>query len=174
MKKLLIIGGGGHAKVVADAVLSIKEYQIIGFADDNMKVGTHVFENYSIVSSIKGISTLKFDEFIVAIGNNEIRKSIFNSLSIYYKPTTIIHQNAIVSNYSKVGLGTVILAGAVVSCGVEIGENCIVNAATLIDHETVIEANCHIAQGVIIGSNCMIKELTNLELGKRINSHSII
>jgi sugar O-acyltransferase (sialic acid O-acetyltransferase NeuD family) len=174
MKKLLIIGAGGHAKVVAETALLQNKYEIIGFADDNIKVGTLVFENYGIVSNIEGISTLKFDEFIVAIGNNEIRKSIFNSLSTNYKPATIIHQNAIVSKYSKVGLGTVILAGAVVSYGVEIGENCIVNVSSLIDHESIVSANCHIAQGVIIGSNCRIKELTNLELGKRINSQTII
>ena len=173
MKKLLIIGAGGHAKVVADAVLSKNEYEIIGFADDHIKLGTPVFGNYAIVSTLENISALSFDEFIVAIGNNEIRKNIFNSLFINYEPAVIVHQNAIVSKYSKIGLGTVVLAGAVISYGVEIGNNCIVNAASLIDHESIIESNCHIAQGAIIGSNCKIKELTNLELGKKINSHSI-
>jgi sugar O-acyltransferase (sialic acid O-acetyltransferase NeuD family) len=172
MKKLLIIGAGGHAKVVADAVLSKNEFEIIGFADDNIKLGALVFGNYSIVSTLENISALSFDEFIVAIGNNEIRKEIFNSLSVKYKPAIIIHQNSIVSKYSKIGFGTVVLAGAVVSFGVEIGENCIINASSLIDHESIIATNCHIAQGVIIGSNCTVKELTNLELGKKINSHS--
>jgi len=172
MKKLLIIGAGGHAKVVAETALLQNEFEIIGFADDNIKLGTHVFENFTIVSSINEISSISFDDFIVAIGNNEVRKGIFNSLSVHYKAATIIHQSAIVSKYSKIGAGTVILAGAVVSYGVEVGENCIVNASSLIDHESIIAANCHIAQGVIIGSNCSINELTNIALGDKIQSHT--
>ncbi len=144
MKKLLIIGAGGHAKVVADAVLSKNEFEIIGFADDNIKFGTPVFGNYSIVSTLENISALSFDEFIVAIGNNDIRKGIFNSLSVNYKPAIIIHQNAVVSSFSKISDGTVVLAGSVISFGVEIGHNCIINACTLIDHESIIAANCHI------------------------------
>ena len=171
-KKLLIIGAGGHAKVIADAVLLKKEYEIIGFADDNIKIGTPVFGNYSIVSTLESISSLAFDEFIVAIGNNETRKKIFKSLSVNYKPAIIIHQNAIVSKYSKIGLGTVILAGAVVSFGVEIGENCIINASSLVDHESLIAANCHIAQGVIIGSNCSISDLSNIILGEKVQSRT--
>ncbi len=172
MKKLLIIGAGGHAKVVAETALLHDEYEIIGFADDNIKLGTPVFGDFTIISTVNEISALVFDEFIVAIGNNETRKEIFNSLSVNYKPAIIIHQRAIVSKFSKIGLGTVVLAGAIVSFGVEIGENCIINAASLIDHESMIAANCHIAQGVIIGSNCSIKELSNIALGDKVQSHT--
>jgi sugar O-acyltransferase (sialic acid O-acetyltransferase NeuD family) len=171
-KKLLIIGAGGHAKVVAETVLLQSEYTIVGFVDDSIALGTTIINNYSVVSDIINIDNIIFDEFVVAIGNNTIRKNIFESLKNRHKAATIFHKNAVISSFSKISAGTVILACAIISFGVEIGENCIINAMTLIDHESTIAANCHIAQGVIIGSNCSIQELSNIALGSKIQSHT--
>jgi acetyltransferase EpsM len=112
------------------------------------------------------------DAFVVAIGNNPIRKKLFEVYSEKYEGALIIHPSASVSTDAMIGKGTVVLAGAVVAQGARVDENCIVNSLSLVDHETTIGAHAHIAQGSIIGSNCVIPALYSTRLGEHVNSYT--
>ena len=174
--KIIIIGAGGHGKVVADAILKQNKYSIAGYADDNIPIGNILNNGYRVICKISEIDKMLTyaNYFIVAIGNNNTRSSIYNSLKNKLKPAIIIHPSCILSSNIKLSDGCILLANAVISEDVEIGENCIINSLSLIDHETTINDHVHISQGSIVGSNCKIKSYHTSELGDKIKSYSIL
>ena len=171
---LIIIGAGGHGKVVAEAAMT--HFNVIGFADDKTPVGSEIINDIKVILSTEEIEKIKKSAtyFIVAMGNNEIRRNIFDTLSAQMKPAIVIHSSAIVSKNAAIGNGSVILANAVVNSGAQVGKNCIINSLSLVDHDTTIGNHSHISQGTIIGSNCIISEVFTSELGQRIKSFSTI
>jgi len=175
MKRLIIIGLGGHGRVVADAAL-ISGYSVAGFLDDRKEQNVGIAKEYKILGGVSDAKSIlqKNDFFIVAIGNNEIRKGIFENLAELAMPATIIHTSAVIPPDVEIGVGTVVLANAVINAGCKIGNNCIINSLALVDHETVIGSHSHIAQGSIIGSNCTLPEMYVTELGQRLKSRTKI
>lgn len=173
-KKLLIIGAGGHGKVVAETALQSGQWDIAGFCDDTVSVGTIVMDDISIITRLSGIEKISFDSFIVAIGNNHIRKDIFLKLRSQFQPATIIHPFTQVSAHSTIEEGCIILPGAVISFGVKIGANCIIGSNVHIDHECTIGAHCHIGNGTSIGSNCLISPEHTTQTGFALQSFSQI
>lgn len=171
-KKLLIIGAGGHGKVVAETALQSGLWDIAGFCDDTIPAGTIVMDDITIISKLSGIENISFDSFIVAIGNNQVRKDIFLKLITHFKAATIIHPFTHVSAHSSVEEGCIILPGAVISFGAEIGANCIIGSNVHIDHESEIGAHCHIGNGTSIGSNCLIPSSYTTPTGLAIQSFS--
>ena len=173
-KKLIIIGAGGHGRVVADAFLLQKEFGLIGFADADAPIGKAVIGNFRVIAGTDDIEKLKSlaDYFIVAIGNNEARKKIFLELSSVMKPASVIHPFASCSPFSKTGEGVMILSGAVVNANAVIGNNCIINSQSLVDHDTLIGDHSHISQGAIVGSHNKVPENFTLGFAKQIESNS--
>jgi sugar O-acyltransferase (sialic acid O-acetyltransferase NeuD family) len=175
MKRLFIIGAGGHGKVIAETAAAAG-YQVAGFMDDHIKKEEVVLQGYKVVGTIadalNGMGTN--DYFIVGIGNNEARRKIYERLSGSVMPATIIHPSAIVSVFAKIGNGCVVLANSVVNAGSEIGINSIINSLSLIDHDTNVGSHSHIAQGTIVGSNCALPEMFVSELGQKIKSFTKI
>ncbi len=163
--KIIIIGAGGHGKVVAETILQTGHYLLLGFADDHLPLGTVVMDDYRVIAGIGSLAFTGFDRFIVAIGNNTVRKEIYNRLHKDLEPLTLIHPFTYVSPHATIGKGSVILPGAVISYGVTIGENCIIGSNVHIDHESVIGSHCHIRNGSSIGSNCILDDLCSTETG---------
>ena len=159
-KKIVIIGSGGHGKVVADAVLQSDQFELIGFADDHAEIGKNVIGKYTVVAKTDDHHTLKLlaDCFIVAIGNNGLRKKIFETLSSNLDPATEVHPFSSISPFAELGKGVSVLAGAVVSANVRIGDNCIINVHSLVDHDSLIGNHTHISQGAIVQSYSTVPE----------------
>lgn len=170
MKRIIIIGAGGHGKVMADLVSMLHEYTLIGFADSSLETGTTVIGNANVLCKPEEVNAQVADYFIVAVGNNDIREKIFNNLKSKLKPAVLIHPSASVSQYASIAPGTMVCANAVVSVGAKIGENNILNVSSVVDHGTVIGNHCHIRQGTIIAGNCTIPDKTTTALGELIDS----
>jgi sugar O-acyltransferase (sialic acid O-acetyltransferase NeuD family) len=169
--KVIIIGAGGHGKVVADAIIKENKYELIGFADDNKLIGETVYLNYKVVCAIQAMEIQKFAAgFIIAIGNNKIRAEKFDDLKLTIQPIKVIHPFSCLANDISVGEGTVILAGAVINPGTKIGFNCIINSHVLIDHDCVLNDHVHIGQSVSLGSGNQVESFIHFEQGKVIKS----
>lgn len=93
-KKVVIIGAGGHAKVIADIIHKSQDV-LLGFLDDNLEKGKKVICDYQVIGKIEECLKLKKQdeniEFSIAIGNNEIRKEISNKYELKYY--TAIHRS---------------------------------------------------------------------------------
>ena len=156
MKNIIIFGAGGHSLVIIDLIKELKEYTIIGIYDDNKEGG---FDGIPILGKIDSNIIKKADEYIIGIGDDRIRKKIYEQF--YNLPwATLVHPRSIVSKNTKINEGSVILAGAIIQAGVSIGKHCIINTNSNIDHESIINSFSSICPGVTICGNVNIGELT--------------
>lgn len=160
MKKIAIIGAGGHAKVIIDIISEIGNYVIVGFFDDN-KFGT--FCNIPILGKINEINiinkNIEIDTYIIGIGNDRIRQNIYEThKNINWD--TLIHPKTIISKTSIINYGTVICAGSIIQTEANIGKHCIVNTNSNIDHESKIGDFCSICPGVTICGQVIINNCT--------------
>ncbi len=173
-QNLLIVGAGGHGKVILDAAIKQNHYTIVGFLDEQKSLGTVIEQDYTVLGGLEGIEDLFSAEtcFVVAIGDNMIRKRIYDKLNKVLVAAVLIHPSAYVSASSEVGAGSVVLAGAVINSGSTIGENCIINSLALVDHETRVGSHSHISQGALIGSNLKLPEFFTARFGERVPSVS--
>lgn len=157
--------------MVADAVLAAGNYELAGFADDLIPVGSQIYLSYSVLCKSSDPDIAKYaDEFIVAIGDNNIRRILFDKLKTSLKPVAIIHPFSYIAKDVKIGKGTMILAGVVINPDVIIGENVIINSGSLVDHDSIIDDHVHIGQKAIIGSGNKIETMKVIQQGENVRS----
>ncbi|SFJ09501.1 acetyltransferase EpsM [Kaistella treverensis] len=163
MEKVIIIGGGGHAKVLIDCIESENKFEIISVLDDNPDL--HEILNYKVLrrTELKSQNNVKI---ILGIGNNTTRKRIAEELSAEY--ITAVHPSAIISKYAKIGKGTVIFAGAVVNAGAVVGDHCIINTGAIIEHDCIIEDFVHISPNVALSGGVRICSGTHVGIGANV------
>ena len=174
--KIFIIGAGGHGKVVLDAIQLANSYEVLGFVDSAVPIGTLVLNDIKVVASQDNISSLKnkAEYFIVAIGNNKLRRELSSLAKTNFKYATIIHPSAIIGSGVKIGQGSVVLSNVVINASSTIGENVIVNAGVIIDHDSKIGNNIHLSIGTKVGSNSIIADEVTTSIGQNIDSFSKI
>jgi sugar O-acyltransferase (sialic acid O-acetyltransferase NeuD family) len=156
--KLLIIGAGGHGRVVADAATGMNKWNTISFVDSKYPVHTKS-GRWEIVGTNNDIKDLliDYDSAIVAIGDNLIRIKLINFLKeIGCNIASVIHSSAQIGSEVSIGKGTVILANAVINHGTTIGNACIVNTAATVDHDNKIGECVHLSPGVNLGGGVTI------------------
>ena len=185
MKKILLIGGGGHAKSCIDVIESTKKYKIVGIIDNKLKNGTKVLR-YKVIGNDKNLKELiKNTQFAyISVGKidaEDKRSVIYKKLiKIGFKFPKIISKYAYVSKNVKIGAGTMVHHGVIINSNVQIGKNCIINSRSLIEHDVVIRDNCHISTSATINGNVKIFENTFIGSGSivknnlKINKNSFI
>lgn len=173
-KKLLIIGAGGHAKVVADAVDDNK-YEIVGMLDkDDGRIGDFVngipiigtdhaaelFYGKGITNAVIGIGHM---------GDSHLRNAIFARLkNIGFLMVNVIHKTAFVSKDVVMGEGNVILPHVTINSGAQIGNNNIINTGAILEHEVELGNNVHMAPGTIVCGASRIGDHTFIGAGSTI------
>ncbi|WP_448553794.1 acetyltransferase [Thalassotalea montiporae] len=157
MTKLMIIGAGGHGRVVADCAETMNKYDEIVFADAIYPKET-INSRWPTVTSDKDWSKyLKHYEFIVAVGNSDTRLAITQNIAnTGGRLATLIHPRAIVSPYSTIGQGSVVFANAVIGIDSLIGVACIINHNATVDHDCQLGDACHIAPGANISGEATL------------------
>ena len=172
MIETILIGAGGHGKVVLDTVLSNLDtnIKIIGFLDDG-----EVKEIYGIkkLGSIKDYIKYKGKKFHIAIGNNRFREKIFKDIG-EENLITIIHKTAYLSPMSKIGNGTYVGAMVVINSECEIGKGCIINTGTIVEHNSYIGNYTHLSYRVLIGSESKISSGIMIDMGEIIERNTKI
>jgi sugar O-acyltransferase (sialic acid O-acetyltransferase NeuD family) len=167
MKKLILVGGGGHCKSCIDVIESTKEYEIVGILEKNTDNQTHIL-GYPILGNDDLIPTLANEgyEFLITVGqikSADIRIKIFDFIKKSGgRLATIIAPTAYVSQYATIGEGTIIMHQAFVNAEVTVGNNCLINTKATLEHEVNVGNHCHISVNavlngaVIIHDNCFI------------------
>ncbi len=164
-KNIIMLGSGGHAKVLIDIILSNK-----------LKVYAIIDTRLELAEDFKNIKHIKKDKEIEKKYSPE-RYEILNGIGIipgkkillrkklydYYKKlgfnfTKVIHSTAVISKNSKLGEGINIMAGCTIQPGTEIKQNSIINTGANIDHDCFIGENVHIAPGVTLCGNVKVGE----------------
>ena len=171
-KRLLIIGAGGHAKVVLETAISMNLYDEFAFIDDCFMKGSEdlFVSKWPIIGNTKDISNKvikdKFNFALVAIGNNERRVDLLNKLKKNdFKVPSLIHPSATISPSSNINEGCVIFAKSVIQAEVNIGFGVIINTSCSIDHECIIEECAHICPGAHLAGRVSIGQLSTVGIG---------
>ncbi len=131
--RLLVVGAGGHAKVVVDAAQAAGFEVVAAIGDDG---GCTDVLGVPVSPSPSGIET---DGFIVAVGDNAARARLFAEyIEAGFTPLSVIHPAAVIAQDARIGAGTLVTAGAVVSVSAQIGANVIVNHGATVDHDCIV------------------------------------
>lgn len=167
-KKVVIIGAGGHGKAIADIIEKSGDI-VYGFLDDNLKENILTYKILGKINNCEDLYKNNTDlEFIIAIGNNRIRKEIYEKYKLKYY--TAIHPKSNISNIdTEIKEGTVIMANACVNTSAKIGKQAIINTGTIIEHDCLVKDFAHISYGCIVGANTKIGENSYIGLGSIIN-----
>lgn len=178
MKKIVLIGAGGHCKVIIDIIKSRNEYEIVGITDkDNSKsvLNVPVIGDDSVLSRIHNSGVEYAFICIGALDNIKIRNNLYSKLkTIGFKLPVLLHETAIISPFSDIRSGTCIMAGVIINPGTTIGENCIVNTGSVVEHDCKIGVNTHISPNVSIAGGVKIGNNTQVGIGSSIIQGRII
>jgi sugar O-acyltransferase (sialic acid O-acetyltransferase NeuD family) len=165
LRRLLIIGAGGHAISVSD-VADSSGYTTLGFVDDT---GTGI--------SLLGLVATDYDLddhvragglIAIAIGDNYDRERVWNSRFAHVpldQFPALVHPSAVVSSRAQLGPGCVIHAGVVVGPLANVGAHSILNSASVLDHESVLKDFASLAPGAVVGGRSTIGERSAVGLG---------
>lgn len=168
---ILIIGAGGHAKVVAD-ILQLQNIPVLGYLDDNpARWGTQVLGK-PILASLDRYHEFDVEGMVIAVGDNHARKKIADQLKAHW--ANAIHPRATVAPSAQLGKGVVIAAHAVVNPDAQIGDHVIINTGATVDHDCIIGDYAHIAPGVHLAGRVTVHAGALVGVGTAIIPQRII
>ncbi len=161
MKRVLIIGAGGHAQVVADILMRARDagspIEPLGYLDDRPDLQDRMLLGLPVFGNLAALAEIPHDALIVAIGDNAVRARLFGELTARGEQMIVAkHPSAVVAPDVSIGLGTMICANAVVNPGSVVGNNVILNTACSVDHHSCIGDDVHIAPGVHMGGEVQV------------------
>lgn len=166
-KKVVIIGAGGHGRVVADIAKACGD-TVIGFLDDSNTANNKV---NIIGTSADAVNYCDGEtELFVAIGNCKVREKIMNSLS-GAKWYTAIHPSAVISPSAVIGEGTCVMPNAVVNNSAVVGKGVIINTCASVDHDDIIGDYVHIACGARLAGTVTVGNCTWIGIGSTISNN---
>ncbi len=171
MNSVILVGGGGHARVLADSLI-LQENKILGFVDPKQKEMRVAGRWIPYLGTDKILLDKKLPQkaFLVngvgSVGNPKIRKQIFERFKAAgYSFSAVIHPSAILARDVQRGEGVQVMAGAVVQAGTHLGNNCIINTRASVDHDCRIGDHVHIAPGAILCGGVKISEGSHVGCG---------
>lgn len=157
MKRLAILGASGHGKVVADAA-ELSGWDEVVFFDDawpsikNNSVWAVLGNTADLLASIS-----EFSGVAIAIGNNSVRLEKLNLLRNKGAVLpAIIHPQAVISRYAKIGEGSVVCAGVIVNADTQVGAGAILNTGCSIDHDCILAEAVHISPGARLAGGAKV------------------
>jgi UDP-perosamine 4-acetyltransferase len=159
--RCVILGGGGHARVVIDCLrlAGVVEPLMILDHDSNLW-GTNV-DDVPVMGGDEMLPQLRaegVEYFAVGIGQGPRARLFTAGLAAGLRPVTAIHPRAIVSSRTSIGQGSQIFAAAVVNAGASIGENVIVNTGAIIEHDCALASHVHVASGACLAGGVIVEE----------------
>lgn len=168
-KKIAIIGAGGHGKVVGE-IASMSQYKTIDFFDDNInEIKKFPFNVSGKIEYLKD-NIRDYDDFFVAIGENQLRFKFIEWLKEQkINVVSLTHPKSIISKLSSIGAGTCVMANAVINPGTLIKEGAIINTSASIDHDCVIEDFVHISPNCSLSGSVKIGKFSHLGTGTSVH-----
>ena len=171
MEKIVLVGAGGHCKVIIDIIKSVGEYDIIGVTDTTFRgqklvLDIPIIGDDSILKKLYNDGVKNAFVCIGALQNIRLRDKIYNKLKdIGFNIPVLIHKDAIVSSYATIAFGTCVMPGAIINPGVSIDENCIINTGVVIEHDCKIQRNTHISPKACIAGGVKVGHDTHVGMG---------
>lgn len=173
-KNILVIGAGGHAKSVIDALISCGEYEKIALLED---FGACEVLGFNVIGKVSEAGKF-LDEYknaVVAVGDNEYRLKTMNELKrIGFNFPVIKHKTAYLSRFSTICDGSVLLANSVVNANTKIGRGVIINSSVTVEHDCEISDGVHLSPNSVLCGVVFVGAGTWIGSGATVIDHIII
>lgn len=174
MRSLILVGGGEHARVIADAVNAARSYRILGFVDPNPYAAA---EN-------SGLRYLGPDEALAAhteadlilgfgsLGPGDRRIAVAERLaSAGFRFGTVVHPSAIISTTAVIEAGAFIGAGAIVQPGTMVGAHALVNTGVILEHDVQLAPHVQLATRATLGGGVLVGRAAFIGMGATVRDH---
>lgn len=162
---LTIVGGGGHALVIAEAA-RLAGIPLAGFLDDD----PHAMltrRGIPWLGRLQEVERLR-TAAMIGLGNVPARRGVIDAMEGCEWGEPVVHPSAVVSDAANVGHGSYVGARAVVNPLASVGRHAIINTGAIVEHECDIGENVHVAPGVILGGLVKIGSDTLIGIGARV------
>lgn len=169
-RPIIVVGGGGHARVVIDALRMLGR-EIVGISDPALQVGAGGPFGIEILGGDEAVEAYAADrvDLVNGVGSTNDttqRRAVFERFSaLGYRFAAVIHPSAIVARDVEFGDGAQLMAGSVVQTGSTIGRNAIVNTRASIDHDCRIHDHVHVAPGAVLSGGVTVGESSHVGIG---------
>ncbi len=167
---VILVGAGGHALVLLDALL-LTSTVVLGLVDRDPKLAGRMVLGISVLGGDEALrayapETVRLVNAIGSAGTMERRRSLYEKYcGAGYAFASVLHPAAIISRHAVAAPGAQLMAGAVVQAGASVGENTIVNTGATVDHDCRIGAHVHLAPGVTLSGSVQIGDATHVGAG---------
>lgn len=167
---VIVIGGGGHAKVLIDALL-LQDLEVAGISDPTLTAGQAGPRGVSVLGDDEAVRRFSPDGVqlvngVGSTGSTARRREIFERfVSAGYRFTSVIHPSAVIAEDVILGHGVQIMAGAVIQTGTTIGDDTIVNTRASVDHDCRVGDHVHLAPGATLSGGVSVGARTHVGVG---------
>lgn len=189
----VILGGGGHARVLIDSLQSSGDARPFAVLDCDESRWGEDLQGIPVIGNdgmLPDLISRGVDSFAVglgSIGDSSIRQRLFHlGLSYDLDPLTIIHPSAICSRWAEIGTGSQLLPGCIINAAARVGRNVIINSGAIVEHDCQIADHVHIAtraclgstvkigMGAHIGAGAVVRQLISIGEGAVIGAGSVV
>lgn len=181
LPKVVVVGAGGHAQSVADAIIAAAENELVGYLDPDpakwgqLALGAMIIGDDSQVENLLAEGVRLFALGVGSIGDPGTRTTLASWFaSAGLKPLQVIHPRAIVSTFASLEEGAQVLGGAVVNPNAHVGRFAIVNTGAIVEHDCVIGEFAHVATGACMGGSCVVGPGAHIGAGATLRQGTII
>ncbi len=180
MIEVILIGGGGHARVVAELIL-LSGAKIKGYCDFKKTSLEYPYLGTDSIIAKQDPGKIWLALGVGSVHLPKLREQVFTYWKAKgYRFINLVHPQAVVSDGALLGEGIQVIAGAVINTGAQIGNNVIINTLSSVDHDSLVGDHSHIAPhvclsaGVTVGSSCHIGAGAVIIQGVRIGCGSLV
>jgi sugar O-acyltransferase (sialic acid O-acetyltransferase NeuD family) len=161
-RRVLILGAGGHGRVVLDILLQANRHHVVGFLDNNPAIRGRRIDGVPVYGGIDDLERfaqeLDATGVIVAIGDNGTRRGLAREVDAAgLELINAVHPSATLAHNATIGRNVVIAAGCVICAHCQIGGSAILNTGCIIDYQTMIGEGTHICPGVRIAGRVKVE-----------------
>ena len=164
-RRFIVVGAGGHAKVVISSITAGGDSVIGVLDDDPTQLGRTVL-GMKVIGAVDAALVPADAVVVLAIGSNRARQTIAQRLKVRY--ASVVHPSAVVHPSVTIGEGTVVFAGAVIQPDTVVGAHTIVNTSASIDHDNRIGAFAHIAPGTHLSGTVTVGDGVLIGIGSAV------
>ena len=169
---IVIVGGGGHARVLIDALRASGDARTLGAIDaDRSLIGSSIFDvpvlgDDALLPELIAAGTRLFAIGVGGTRDNAPRARLFDAaVAAGMQPVTIVHPSATISRYAEIAAGAQVLAGAVVNASARIGRNAIVNTSAVVEHDCNVGDHAHVSTGARLASTVTVGAGAHIGVG---------